>query len=93
MKRQRCTYEELKQSQSCVVTYFLRSYSMQQHYDWLQKLESRGLLTDVPVKVSQLSEAEIRRKFTTKNNGTDIRVRGRPNFDGEMNDVLRRYGR
>ena len=57
-----------------------------------QKLQQRGLLSHVTVKVKTRPESGVMMKYSTKDQGQTIRVRSRPYFEQEMDNVLHKCG-
>ena len=54
-------------------------------------MEANGLLSEITVKVISMPEFLVNMKYSTKNKGVKITVRGRPSFDLQMQDVVEKY--
>ena len=54
-------------------------------------MEANGLLSEITVKVISMPDYLVNMKYSTKNKGASIRVRGRPSFDLQMQDVVEKY--
>ena len=54
----------------------------------LKILQKHGLVGNVPVKLSAFNRCKFMLKFSTKNDGESIKVRGNPNMEEELELIV-----